>query len=143
MAHKINPKEANSQPTRNRVVCPSCNRPKLQFATKHKAILFIRYNGREIMDENGKYPCRAYYCPSCGCWHVTSQQGEGEEYYRIFTHKEEEDVTPEMISERISELEKSVEESVCECKCVKEKKSKRAYSRKGKHKESKRINANI
>lgn len=42
---------------------------KKQFATGLDAELVIE----EARRHEGKRPVRAYQCPHCGCWHVTSQ----------------------------------------------------------------------
>lgn len=47
----------------------AANRKK-QFATSLDAELVIE----EARRHAGKRPVRAYQCPHCGCWHVTSQQ---------------------------------------------------------------------
>ena len=39
---------------------------------KKKAENFIKYNSDEILNETGIAPVRAYYCPFCGGWHITS-----------------------------------------------------------------------
>ena len=63
------------KPTRNRIFCSACHRPKMLFESQEKADNFIRYNAAEMAeDENDEYiPIRSYYCPSCGGWHVTHQ----------------------------------------------------------------------
>lgn len=60
------------KPTKNRIFCPDCTRPKLLFKTEKQANNFIRFNAEEIAEENGYAPVRSYYCPLCGGWHVTS-----------------------------------------------------------------------
>lgn len=59
------------RPTKNRVFCTQCFKPKMVFESRAKALNFIKYNADEINDENGYAPKRAYYCTSCGGWHVT------------------------------------------------------------------------
>ena len=59
------------RPTKNRVFCTQCFKPKMVFESRAKALNFIRFNAEEINDENGYAPKRAYYCSSCGAWHVT------------------------------------------------------------------------
>lgn len=60
--------------TKNRVQCVECNKPKLLFATKREAELFIKFNADDIRQESGYAPIRAYYCRHCGGWHVTSKE---------------------------------------------------------------------
>ena len=60
------------KPTKNKIFCVSCRRPKMLFESQAKADNFILYNKEEIEEENGKAPVRNYYCRLCGGWHVTS-----------------------------------------------------------------------
>lgn len=62
--------------TKNRVQCVECNKPKLLFATKKEAELFIKFNADNIKQESGYAPIRAYYCRHCGGWHVTSKESQ-------------------------------------------------------------------
>ena len=64
------------KPTKNKVFCVSCKRPKMLFESQAKADNFILYNKEEIEEENGKAPVRSYYCRLCGGWHVTSSHSE-------------------------------------------------------------------
>ena len=64
------------KPTKNKIFCLSCRRPKMLFESQAKADNFILYNKEEIEEENGKAPVRSYYCRLCGGWHVTSSQSE-------------------------------------------------------------------
>lgn len=64
------------KPTKNKVFCVSCKRPKMLFESQAKADNFILYNKEEIEEENGKAPVRSYYCRLCGGWHVTSSLSE-------------------------------------------------------------------
>lgn len=61
------------KPIKNRIFCMECQRPKMLFDSKSKAINFIRFNSDEIKNENGIAPTRVYFCKSCGGWHVTSR----------------------------------------------------------------------
>lgn len=61
------------KPIKNRIFCMECQRPKMLFESKSKAINFIKFNADEIKDENGIAPTRVYFCKSCGGWHVTSR----------------------------------------------------------------------
>lgn len=58
--------------TRNRRYCPQCGKSKFCFDSKKSADLYLLYNADAIRDEHGYAPVRSYYCPVCGCWHVTS-----------------------------------------------------------------------
>lgn len=64
------------KPTKNKIFCVACKRPKMLFESQAKADNFILYNKEEIEEENGKAPVRSYYCRLCGGWHVTSSQSE-------------------------------------------------------------------
>lgn len=55
-------------------MCPASGKSKICFSSKKEADLFISYNGLAIEEEKGKAPIRSYYCPSCGCWHLTSRK---------------------------------------------------------------------
>lgn len=59
------------KPTKNRVFCKECSRVKMLFETEKKAQLFMKFNNEEIAAENGHAPTRAYFCESCGRWHLT------------------------------------------------------------------------
>ena len=61
------------KPIKNRIFCMECQRPKMLFESKSKAINFIKFNSDEIKNENGIAPIRVYFCKSCGGWHVTSR----------------------------------------------------------------------
>ena len=60
------------RPIKNRIFCIECQRPKILFESKSKALNFIKDNSDEIKEENGVAPIRTYLCKSCGGWHVTS-----------------------------------------------------------------------
>lgn len=67
------------------IYCPIAGKSKLQF-TKAAAIDFIRRNRETILEESGYAPDHEYYCPACGCYHVTSyekKQKQGEIGYCI------------------------------------------------------------
>ncbi len=59
------------KPTKNRVFCNECQRPKMLFETEKKALLFMKFNNEEIAEENEKVPSRAYFCEACAGWHLT------------------------------------------------------------------------
>lgn len=61
-------------PTKKRFFCVDCNKPKILFESKKKAIRFMEFNGDEIEAHSGKRPVRAYYCIACGGWHTTSHE---------------------------------------------------------------------
>lgn len=60
------------KPIKNRIFCIECQRTKMLFESKSKALNFIKYNSTDIKEEHGVAPIRAYLCKSCGGWHVTS-----------------------------------------------------------------------
>ncbi len=60
------------KPTKNRMYCVACQRPKMHFESKKKADNFIKFNAAEMISEGLKAPVRSYYCQLCGAWHVTS-----------------------------------------------------------------------
>ncbi len=59
------------KPTKNRIMCPDCRKPKMLFETERKANDFIKWNREDI--EHGE-KLRAYYCPSCCGWHISHQK---------------------------------------------------------------------
>ena len=61
------------KPIKNRIFCLECKRAKMLFESKSKAINFIKFNSDDIKNDSGIAPTRAYYCKSCGGWHVTSR----------------------------------------------------------------------
>lgn len=65
-------------PPKNRVFCNECARKKLLFESEGKALTYIKYNANEIEEINGFAPNRAYYCESCGGWHVTHKEDRPE-----------------------------------------------------------------
>lgn len=69
------------KPTKNQVFCRDCGRTKMLFESEKKALNFIKFNGEEIKEKNGKSPVRAYYCPICCGWHVTSREDMAEGYH--------------------------------------------------------------
>lgn len=71
------------KPIKNRIFCIECQRPKILFESKSKALNFIKYNSDEIKEENGIAPIRTYFCKSCGGWHVTSSSRPIPERRRI------------------------------------------------------------
>lgn len=71
------------KPIKNRFFCIECQRPKILFESKSKAINFIKYNSNEIKEDNGVAPIRTYLCKSCGGWHVTSSTRPVPERKRI------------------------------------------------------------
>ena len=60
------------KPTKNRIFCKDCGKPKMLFETEKKADTFIKFNSDEIEQESGYKPERSYFCIYCGGWHVTS-----------------------------------------------------------------------
>lgn len=60
------------KPIRNTTFCYGCRKHKMLFESQSKANNFIRYNGEDILEENGKAPVRSYYCEICAGYHVTS-----------------------------------------------------------------------
>ena len=56
---------------KNRVFCAECGRRKILFESEDKANRYIEYNAKHIINKKGNQPTRAYYCESCGGWHVT------------------------------------------------------------------------
>lgn len=62
------------KPTKNKVFCRDCNRPKMLFPSEEKALNFIKFNSEEIAEESEKVPVRAYFCDFCNGWHVTSSE---------------------------------------------------------------------
>lgn len=59
------------KPNKNRVICPDCGKQKMFFESEKKANNFIKWNGNEIDTHGGEL--RAYYCPSCCGWHISSK----------------------------------------------------------------------
>ena len=80
------------KPTKNRVMCPDCRKPKMLFETERKALDHIKWNSEGM--EYGADSMRAYYCPSCCGWHIT--------------HKRHKDSYDHHTEELISDYKKSV-----------------------------------
>lgn len=64
------------KPNRSKVYCVDAGRSKILFETEKKAINFIKFNAEEIRSESGFSPTRAYFCISCGGYHVTSKRDD-------------------------------------------------------------------
>ena len=62
------------RPDKKRIYCPDCGSGKMLFETRREAELFMEYNNETIAEENGYAPIRAYYCPACRGWHITSHE---------------------------------------------------------------------
>lgn len=65
------PTAAEQYYPKNRVLCAECGRQKILFESESKANRYIEYNARHVVNKQGNQPTRAYYCESCGGWHVT------------------------------------------------------------------------
>ena len=52
-------------------ICYSQKEAMTQVHAAHNGVR--TYGGRTIHCGAHKIPCRAYYCPDCRCWHLTSQ----------------------------------------------------------------------
>ena len=63
------------KPSKNRIYCRDCGRMKTVFDSEEAAMRFIQYNKRDIIENSGYAPTRAYYCDLCCAWHVTSKKG--------------------------------------------------------------------
>ena len=61
------------KPTKNRMFCRECNRPKMLFGDEKQALNFLKFNTGEYEEQ---VPLRAYYCNACMGWHITSKEGE-------------------------------------------------------------------
>jgi hypothetical protein len=59
------------KPSKNHVMCPECFKPKMVFETEKQALNFIKFNKKDV--ERDGETLRAYYCPSCMGWHITSK----------------------------------------------------------------------
>lgn len=62
------------KPTKNKVFCHECGRPKILFESEKKANNFIKFNSQEIINDTGRAPIRSYFCIVCNGWHVTSKE---------------------------------------------------------------------
>ena len=61
---------------KNRVMCPDCGRAKMLFETEKEANTFLKFN-MESVNPNGDRTMRAYYCPACCGWHISSHEYKG------------------------------------------------------------------
>ena len=61
------------KPTKNRMFCRECNRPKILFEEEKQALNFLKFNTGEYEEQ---VPLRAYCCNACMGWHITSKEGE-------------------------------------------------------------------
>lgn len=74
------------KPTKNKVFCLECGRPKMLFESEKKANNFIKFNSQEIISDTGRAPIRSYFCIACNGWHVTSKEKDKKFNYS-FTEK--------------------------------------------------------
>lgn len=82
------------KPIKNHLFCPDCREFKMSFETEKEAYSFIEYEAEAILKENGYCPIRAYKCPRCGCWHLTSKfLSEEKDCCECSVDKEEMEVT--------------------------------------------------
>lgn len=77
------------RPTKNHYFCPDCMDYKMRFETEKEAYSFIEYESDIILEEKGYCPIRAYKCPICGCWHLTSELLAEDDCYECCVDKEE------------------------------------------------------
>lgn len=68
------------KPSKCRIMCPDCGRPKMQFGSEKEAKTFIKFNGNEISDNPDEL--RIYYCNSCCCYHISSKPFKKSYNYR-------------------------------------------------------------
>ena len=73
---------------KHRIMCPDCGREKILFESESKANNFIKFNGEELGNN-----LRAYYCPACCGWYISSKQYsskyEGRTDKLIYAYKNE------------------------------------------------------
>lgn len=70
--HKRDHDDSTSMKPKNRVMCPDSMKQKMLFESERKANDFIKWNGGEIDTHGGVL--RAYYCPACCGWHISSRR---------------------------------------------------------------------
>lgn len=85
------------KPTKNHCYCPACREFKMSFQTEKEAYGFIEYESGNILEENGYCPIRAYKCPICGCWHLTSKYLAEDESRDCCVDKEEMEKTRKLL----------------------------------------------
>ena len=73
------------KPTKNRVFCMDCGKPKMVFETEKKANNFMKFNSEEIKEQTGICPVRSYYCMYCNAWHVSSSRVSARNYVKSKT----------------------------------------------------------
>jgi hypothetical protein len=66
------------KPSKCKRFCADAGKTKMVFETEKKAMTFIKFNADEIKAETGYCPTRAYYCVSCGGYHLTSRKEKGD-----------------------------------------------------------------
>ena len=94
---------------KNRIYCQACGRSKLLFETEKKALLFIKFNANEILEENEVAPTRAYYCESCMGWHVTHIKNGSLVEQRIAESKAKQEAMEKWITEQKSSMKLQLE----------------------------------
>ena len=59
------------KPSKKRIFCPDCGKPKILFETEKEAKTFIKFNSDDI--EQGD-KLRPYYCPACCGYHISHKK---------------------------------------------------------------------
>ena len=85
------------RPSKNRFFCPHCKNFKLGFETEKEAYRFIAFQSESILEENGYCPIRAYKCPVCRCWHLTSESLGDEDFSEFIIDKEVMDTSQKLL----------------------------------------------
>ena len=70
-----------AKPTKNRIMCPDCGKPKMLFETEKEAQNFIKWNSGD-MEHSDKL--RPYYCPACCGYHISHKK-----HFGSFDHRTE------------------------------------------------------
>lgn len=95
---------------KNRIYCNACGRSKMLFETEKKALLFIKFNSEEILEDNEITPTRAYYCESCMGWHVTHIKDGNKIEQRIEENKTKQEEMENWVTEQKRQMKNKLAE---------------------------------
>lgn len=93
---------------KNKVFCLDCGKRKLLFSSEKKAETFMKFNNPGFLASDGKAMARAYFCPSCCGWHVTSKKAQPRKTMTekvLELYENEKSMEQKMIEEMLEKVE--------------------------------------
>lgn len=99
------------KPSKSRIYCRDCGRMKTVFDSEEAAMRFIQYNKRDIIENSGYAPTRAYYCDLCCAWHVTSKTGYSNKSFARRTLESILEINQKMTKTKAKDSNKPIKQS--------------------------------